>query len=214
MNISYNINVIITAGGNSIRFGSNKLLEKINGITVIEAAVSKFIDIANKIVIPAGDEVKKYLEEHKLSDKILFAHPGETRQKSVYNALNLCDDEGIILIHDGARPFVDSKTIFDVIEKVKKRSAAIAGSFAIDTIKVVKDNKILKTIDRNTIFCAHTPQGFSAPLIKKLHEKYKESDFTDDALLLEQEGIDIYIVEDNKNNIKITTRADILLKDN
>lgn len=214
MNTLNNITVIITAGGNSTRFGSNKLLEEIDNKTVIEKTILKFIDIADLIVIPAGDEVRKYIEKGNLSSKIKFALPGETRQKSVYNALKECPDEGIVLIHDGARPFVDDKTIKEVIEKTAEYGAVIAGTYAIDTIKIVEDGKIIKTIDRKKVFCAHTPQAFKMPLIKKLHQKYKDENFTDDALLAEKDGIDIYIVEDNKNNIKITTRSDIPLKGN
>ncbi len=202
---------IITSGGSSTRFGSNKLLEKIGEMSVIETTISKFIDLVDEIVIPAKDDIKEHILNSKLfCNKIKFAHSGETRQKSVYNGLLECDNCNIVLIHDGARPFIDIETIKKTIELTKEKRAVVVGIKAIDTIKQIKDGKIIKTLDRSEIFHAQTPQAFEYNLIKNIHEKYKNNpNFTDDSSMAEAENIDVYYLEATIKNKKITTKDDL-----
>ncbi len=205
------ISAIITSGGNSTRFGSNKLLEKIDDKSVIETTISKFLDLVDEIIIPSKDDIKNHILNSKLyCNKIKFAPSGETRQKSVYSGLMMCSNPKIVLIHDGARPFIEKETIKKAIDLTYQKQAVLVGVFAIDTIKEVKNNKIVKTLDRKTIFQAQTPQCFEYNLIKKVHEKYKnEPDFTDDCSMVEKCGIDVYILEGLKSNKKITTKDDL-----
>lgn len=202
---------IITSGGSSTRFGSNKLLEKIDNLTVIETTISKFIDLVDEIIIPAKDDIKEHILNSKLfCDKIKFVASGETRQKSVYNGLLECNNCNIVLIHDGARPFIDIETIKKTIELTKEKRAVVAGIKAIDTIKQIKDGKIIKTLDRAEIFHAQTPQAFEYNLIKNIHEKYKNNpNFTDDSSMAEAENIDVYYLEATIKNKKITTKDDL-----
>ncbi|MBE7707276.1 MAG: 2-C-methyl-D-erythritol 4-phosphate cytidylyltransferase [Cyanobacteria bacterium SIG27] len=202
---------IITSGGSSTRFGSNKLLEKIGEMSVIETTISKFIDLVDEIIIPAKDDIKEHISNSKLfCNKIKFAPSGETRQKSVYNGLLECDNCDIVLIHDGARPFIDIETIKKTIELTKEKRAVVVGIKAIDTIKQIKDGKIIKTLDRAEIFHAQTPQAFEYNLIKNIHEKYKNNpNFTDDSSMAEAENIDVYYLEATIKNKKITTKDDL-----
>ena len=203
---------IITSGGSSTRFGSNKLLEKIGEMSVIETTVSKFIDLVDEIIIPAKDDIKDHILNSELhSDKIKFALSGETRQKSVYNGLLECKNCDIALIHDGARPFIDTETIKKTIELTKEKQAVVVGIKAIDTIKRIKDGKIIKTLERAEIFHAQTPQAFEYNLIKNIHEKYKNNpNFTDDSSMVEAENIDVFYLEGSIKNKKITTKEDLL----
>ncbi len=202
---------IITSGGSSVRFGSNKLLEKIDNLTVIETTISKFIDLVDEIVIPAKDDIKEHILNSNLyCNKIKFVTSGETRQKSVYNGLLECADCDIVLIHDGARPFINIETIKKTIELTKEKRAVVVGIRAIDTIKQIKDGKIIKTLDRVEIFHAQTPQAFEYDLIKNIHEKYKNNpNFTDDSSMVEAENIDVYYLEATIKNKKITTKDDL-----
>lgn len=205
------ITAIITSGGSSTRFGSNKLLEKIDNLTVIETTISKFIDLVDEIIIPAKDDIKEHVLNSKLfCNKIKFTQAGETRQKSVYNGLLECTNCDIVLIHDGARPFIDIETIKKTIELTKEKKAVVVGIKAIDTIKQIKDGKIVKTLDRAEIFHAQTPQAFEYNLIKNIHEKYKNNpNFTDDSSMVESENIDVYYLEATIKNKKITTKDDL-----
>ena len=205
MNKDFSVTAIITSGGKSERFGSNKLLAKIGQFSVIETTILKFIDMVDKIIVPATDETKEFiLKSEVYNDKILFAPAGATRQKSVYNALNICKCD-IVLIHDGARPYVSAETIKEAIEMTKQYKAVVVGKMAVDTIKTVENGRIIKTLDRRKIFHAQTPQ-----LIKNIHEKYKEkSDFTDDSSMAEAENIKPAILIAKGKNDKITVKEDL-----
>lgn len=209
------ISAIITSGGKSTRFGRNKLLEKLGDLAVIETTILKFLDLVDEIIIPSSDELQEFIKSSNIySKKIKFTSPGATRQKSVYNGLMACSNPEIVLIHDGARPYIDKEIIKKTIEMTFKKSAVVVGKMAIDTIKEVlfndNEGQIIKTIDRKTIFHAQTPQAFDYNLIKKIHEKYKDSpNFTDDSSMAEEYGIKVYILENDKNNLKITTKDDL-----
>ena len=160
------ISAIITSGGSSIRFGSNKLLEKIGERTVLETTLSKFIDLVDEIIIPCQEEIKNHIKNSKLfCQKIKFAPAGQTRQNSVYNGLLVCSNPEIVLIHDGARPFISKEIIKQTIDLTYAKKAVVVGVKAIDTIKQIKDGKIMKTLDRAEIFHAQTPQAFEYNLI-------------------------------------------------
>ena len=205
------ISAIITSGGNSTRFGSNKLLESLGELSVLEMTISKFLDFVDEIIIPCNNEVKSHVLNSKLyCEKIKFAPSGQTRQKSVYNGLMACSSSKIVLIHDGARPYIEKEIIKKAIDLTFEKGAVLVGAMAIDTIKEVKDGKIIKTLDRKNIFHAQTPQCFDFELIKKIHEKYKNrDDFTDDSSMAQEYGIDVYILENEFDNSKITFKKDI-----
>lgn len=216
-----NIGVIITAGGISSRFGSNKLIENIEiegkKTSVILATIEKFIPFASKIVIPAQDDIIKHLKNiarKEVLDKIQFAPPGKTRQESVFHGLlefeKRLNQPDIVLIHDGARPFINPDTILTSIETLKSAPAICVGVYSTDTIKITDGKgKILKTIDRNTVFQAQTPQGFDFKTILGAHKKLKGENFTDDSSMVESLGIEVLAIEGNRLNKKITFREDL-----
>lgn len=224
MNILNNSNcvAIITAGGISSRFGSNKLLEniEINGAkkSVICASVEKFMPFCKMVVIPCHDDVKEHIKAHMTPflDKIKFANFGKTRQQSVFSGLLECEKEPVqprfVLIHDGARPFIEPDTIQKTIEKLKEYNGVCVGIYATDTIKITDENgNIIKTIDRNTVFQAQTPQGFDFKTILDAHKKLKNENFTDDSSMLEALNIPVYALKGTISNKKITFREDLIL---
>lgn len=205
------ISAIITSGGSSLRFGSNKLLETIGEYSVIELTVLKFIDLVDEIIIPTKNEIKNHILNSKIyCDKIKFAPFGETRQKSVFNGLMKCSNPEIVLIHDGARPFIEKSIIKKTIDLTYQKKAVVVGKIATDTIKKIENGKIKKTLDRKNIFIAQTPQAFNYELIKNIHINYQNnSDFTDDSSIAEASGVDVFILENNFKNTKITTKEDL-----
>lgn len=228
LNKNNKIAAIITAGGTSSRFGSNKLLEniEINGVqmSVISAALEKFLPFCDKIVIPCHDDIKEHIqnrfltsaaENSNVKDKIIFANFGETRQKSVFNGLlaleKLETQPCFVLIHDGARPYIEPETIKQTIEKLKDHKGVCVGVYAVDTIKITDNNgNILKTIDRNTVFQAQTPQGFCFKTILEAHKKLKGENFTDDSSMLESLNIPVYALKGTASNRKITFKEDLV----
>ena len=204
--------LIITAGGTSSRYGNtNKLLEKINDKTVIEETVTKFIDFdeIDEIIISANVSIIPILQEMFNNSKIKIIEGGNTRQKSVYNALQVVKNE-YVLIHDGARPLIRKDTIAYVLEAVVDKNAVTVMTKTTDTIKEVDtDGRIIRTIDRSKLYNTQTPQAFRTDIIKQVHEKLKDSNFTDDCSMLEELNIPVYIVNGSYTNIKITIKSDL-----
>lgn len=202
------VSAIITAGGTSSRYGNtNKLLEKINDKEVIRYTVEAFENSnIDEIVICANESIIDDLSK-MFKHKIIKG--GQTRQESVYNGLKAIDCD-YVLIHDGARPIINSDLINKIIEEVKTKKAITVMTKTTDTIKEVDENgKIIKTIDRNKLYNTQTPQAFEYNLIKSAHEKLKGLNFTDDAGMLEHLGENVYIILGSYENIKITTKNDI-----
>ena len=204
--------LIITAGGTSSRYGNkNKLLEKINDKTVIEETVSKFIDLdeIDEIIISANSSIIEILQELFDSPKVKIIEGGNTRQKSVYNALQVVKND-YVLIHDGARPLIRKDTIAYVLEAVLDKDAVTVMTKTTDTIKEVDaTGRIIRTIDRSKLYNTQTPQAFKTSIIKEAHEKLKDGNFTDDCSMLEELNIPVYIVNGSYTNIKITIKSDL-----
>ena len=204
--------LIITAGGTSSRYGNtNKLLEKINDKTVIEETVSKFVDFdeIDEIIISANNSIIEILSELLKNSKIKIIEGGNTRQKSVYNALQVIKNE-YVLIHDGARPLIRKDTIAYVLEAVVDKSAVTVMTKTTDTIKEVDSTgRIIRTIDRAKLYNTQTPQAFKTSIIKEAHEKLRDGNYTDDCSMLEALNIPVYIVNGSYTNIKITIKSDL-----
>ena len=206
--------LIITAGGTSSRYGStNKLLEIINDKTVIEETIAKFIDFdeIDEIIISANISIIPTLQEMFNNPKIKIIEGGNTRQKSVYNALQVVKNE-YVLIHDGARPLIRKDTIAYVLEAVVDKNAVTVMTKTTDTIKEVDTNgRIIRTIDRSKLYNTQTPQAFRTDIIKQAHEKLKDGNFTDDCSMLEELNIPVYIVNGSYTNIKITIKCQVMI---
>lgn len=201
---------IILAGGNSSRFGSsNKLLTKINGKEIISYTIDAFnYAKVDEIVICAN---KSIISDLQTLFPYKIIEGGATRQESVYNCLNSIDDCDFVLIHDGARPVITSEIINQVVDVVKEKKAVTLMTKTIDTIKEVHNGKIFKTLDRSVLYNTQTPQAFKFDLIKSAHEKLKGQNFTDDAGMLETLGVDVYKIDGDYKNIKITMPSDLEL---
>ncbi len=141
---------------------------------------------------------------------------GKERQDSVYNGLKkVTKDCDIVLIHDGARPFLTEDLITRSIEGAEKHKAAVVAAPCIDTIKFAQKEKdmALETLDREYLWMAQTPQTFRYEIILKAYQKAEEENFrgTDDASLVERMGTPVKIVRGSYDNIKITTPQDLIL---
>lgn len=205
---------IITAGGTSSRFGNtNKLLEKINGKEIIKYTVEAFLKSnINEIIICANSSIIETLSEiFNNNPNIKIIEGGKSRQESVFKGLQAANCD-YILIHDGARPMITREIIKNTIDKVAEKKAVSVMTKTVDTIKEVDENgKIIKTIDRSKLYNTQTPQAFEYNLIKSAHEKLQNENFTDDAGMIEAMGNNVYIIEGDYRNIKVTTKSDLAL---
>ncbi|MBE6012536.1 MAG: 2-C-methyl-D-erythritol 4-phosphate cytidylyltransferase [Lachnospiraceae bacterium] len=212
---------IIAAGGKGERTGLNipKQYVEINGKPVLAYTIEAFQNnsLIDHIIIVAGEDYIDFCKEnivlkYGFSKVKHIIKGGESRMLSVYEGVKLCEDSGIILIHDGARPFVTQEEIKKAYEGAFNKNACILACPSTETLKAVKDGIIEKTIDRSLVYSAKTPQAFKGRLIKQAYEKALKDGYsaTDDASLLEYIGEPVYIEEGSFQNIKITSSEDII----
>lgn len=212
--------VIVAAGkGSRMKMDINKQFIKLGEKEIIAYTIDKFYnhDNIDDIVIVVRKEEVEFLKEKVLEKynfkNIKIAFGGKERQDSVYNGIKMLDTNcKNVLIHDGARPFITKEIISDSINKVKEYRAVVVGVPVKDTIKIVdKNNNIVDTPNRNTLWAVQTPQTFKYNILLNAYEDAFNSNFygTDDAMLVERIGYNIKIIEGSYNNIKITTPEDI-----
>lgn len=212
---------IILAAGNGTRMKADKskLLLKISSKTVIRRTVEAFaaLDEIDKIIVVCREgDLSLFKRELDCFD-IEYCFGGDTRQKSVMNAVSLAEDCDYILIHDGARPLVTKDVIRKTLKKAEETKCAATGVFVKDTIKVVADNmQITATPDRAHLVSIQTPQIFDYKTYINAVNLAKEQgkDFTDDCCLVENLGVPVFAVDGDYSNIKITTPEDIPLAEN
>lgn len=205
--MQYDVVIVASGKGERAKLGYNKAFFKMkSGKTVLETSASLFIndDDCKNVIVVTSDE---YINEVFKHNKVKTTLGGNLRKDSVYNGLKLATSE-YVLIHDAARPFLELESLNELKEKIVEYDSAIIAKKAIDTIKVVKDGIIEKTIDRNNVYMAETPQGFKTSLIKNCYENCEDVEFTDDASLVESLGYKVYVVEDKYDNRKLTKKED------
>ena len=211
---------IITAGGSGKRIKSKikKQFIEIMGRPLLFWTIDKFADHPdiNQIIITLPqDELKIYktlIEKEYRDFAISIIAGGKQRQDSVYNALISCtENTELVLIHDGVRPFISQDEISKLIKKAQQNKAVIPISKVKNTIKKIKQDKVITTVQREDLVNVFTPQVFQYKLIKKCHNDAKKIDLycTDDAALLEHFGHSVYVLECSSYNIKITDPFDL-----
>jgi len=137
---------------------------------------------------------------------------GDSRQQSVMKGLQSLGvhEPDLVLIHDAARPFITPKQIENIILECVAHGAIIPTLPMTDTIKQVSDNNIEKTIERNSLARAQTPQAFRFKLIFMAHRKMEGQEMTDDSAIAEACGIQVKTIPGDEGNFKITTQADLI----
>lgn len=216
------VSAIVLAGGRGKRMGSvqSKQYIDLNGRPILYYTLNRFINNKNidkVILVIPEDELefcqKEVLDKYNLKvDSIALG--GKERQDSVYNGLKKASESDIVLIHDGARPFVSEKIIDDGIKLARLYGAAAPGVMPKDTIKVKNDKGFsVETPDRSNLVAVQTPQVFDYKMILECHEKVKENklEVTDDTMVVELFGNDVYLYDGEYTNIKITTPEDLIL---
>lgn len=213
----FNVAVILGAGnGTRMEMKKSKMLLEIGGKTVIERSVNAFLDLPeiDEIIVVCRECDVEEFSKLITDERVTFVIGGDTRQQSVKNAVENIDGCDYLIIHDGARPLVTQQVILQTLDEAVFSGAAATGVRVKDTIKVVDDDLLITdTPNRNALVSIQTPQIFKFDLYKKAMEKANSEnrDFTDDCCLIENLGKKVYTVLGDYNNIKITTRSDILL---
>lgn len=204
---------IILAAGNSSRskLAYNKVLHKIDDKEIIYHAAINFINdnrCDSVFLVCKKQDVAIFKTIFSQQEKIVYVIGGDTRQQSVANALKFITSQ-YVLIHDGARPHVSKELIDKIVISLQHHKAIVPALCITDTVKKIKGNKIVKTLNREELVVVQTPQGFDSNLLKTAHINADNSNYSDDAVLIELfTDEDVYIVDGEKSNKKWTTKED------
>ena len=216
---------LILAAGKGSRMGQNKNKQFINIChkPLIAHTISAFnsSESIDKIVIVSGKDeeelIKSIVKEYGFNKVVSIVPGGLKRQESVLKGLLEIKENyscSVVLIHDGARPFISEKIIDEGICLALKYGASACGVKPKDTIKTIdKDNMSKSTLNREELFSVQTPQCFKFNLILKCHEKVKDDNniYTDDTAVLEKCGYKVRLYEGSYSNIKLTTPIDLVV---
>lgn len=211
--------VIIPAAGQGKRMGAgkNKLLLELNGIPVFIHSLRVFEEdeqcegITLAIHPQDEEEFIFILKKYGLKKVLDLVPGGKERQDSIYNALKTVKSDGIILVHDAARPFILKEHIHQLTAKARETGAAIIGVPAKDTMKKVSSNLVVDTVERSSLWAVQTPQAFHISILLKAYEQAEKEKFvgTDDSSLVERISHPVAMVEGDYDNIKLTTPEDL-----
>lgn len=208
---------IVLAAGSAKRMGENKMFINIGSKSVLERSLDAFkkSECFDHIIIVCQkkDENKvKTLAKRALDIPFTVIRGGSERQFSVENALNSIKNADVVLVHDGARCFIQVSVIKECVKKAYETGAAAAGVKTKDTIKTTTSGAITGTVDRSSLVNIQTPQAFSYSLLMDAHKKAKTDGFvgTDECSLLERLSVPISFVQAHYDNIKVTTQEDVL----
>ena len=205
--------VIIAAGGKGTRMGRPKQLIKIDGKEILLRTILTFKKIkrVKEIIVVTTPETFKVI--NKKVKGVKFASAGIERIESVKNGLKEVSlGVKLVAVQDGARPLVNRAHIEKCLDVAQKNKAAVLGVFVKDTIKRVKNGKVVETLKRDELFAAQTPQCYQVEILKKALKKYgNEILATDESQLVERLGVKIVAVTGDYRNIKVTTPEDLII---
>jgi len=212
---------IIVAAGTGSRMGSGipKQFLTLDNKPIIAHTIDKFEknNGVDEIIIAVGKkyfpDMQKIIAQYGYKKIIKIVEGSTTRTGTVTNALKEAKPKGVVLIHDGVRPFVKDEEISQVIAAAHEKKAAILATPVKDTIKEVTNFSVDKTLDRTKLWAVLTPQGFTYDIIKNSY-KNTNNNLTDDASVVENFGVKVHIIEGSDQNIKITTPSDLIFAKN
>lgn len=215
---------IVLAAGSGKRMNSqvHKQYLIIQDRPVLYYSLKEFEDSAvDEIVLVVGKGEEEFcrreiVDKYGISKVKAIVEGGKERYHSVFEGLKQTSDADYVLIHDGARPFVNQDIIRRCMQEVQKYQACVVGMPVKDTIKIADEEGYAKqTPDRKNVWMIQTPQTFSYALIYEAYEemlKTEDTAITDDAMVLELiKGKKSKLIEGSYRNIKITTPEDLLI---
>ena len=212
---------IVPAAGIGQRMGASypKQYLQLNGESLLQVTLHKLtaLPFVERVVVAIAADDLWFSKSVASHPKVVTVIGGSTRAQSVLNALNwLCQSEqdSWVLVHDAARPCVRAEHIARLVTEVL--AAGCGGILAVpaaDTLKTVQHDKIQNTVDRNKIWLAHTPQMFQTKQLQMAlqHALAAGIAITDEASAMELKGVKPIVVEDSRDNIKVTVPEDLPL---
>lgn len=208
--------VVIPAAGAGKRMGAdrNKLMLLLRDRSIIEWTLDVFEadPLCEQIILAINPAEQVWFEQvtDRYATPVRLVAGGRERQESVLRGLEVIEAPGIVLIHDGARPFIEQTAIHAVVAAAIEHKAAILAVPVKDTVKRIIGETIVETVPRDELMAAQTPQAFDLDTIRTVHQKAAEHYLgTDDASLIEWDGGKVTLVTGQYENIKVTTPDDL-----
>ena len=211
------VSAIILAAGNSSRFGEKKQFKKLNGKPIWVYSLNTFIQTKciDQLILVIPNNSLKPLKNSQVftvlnkQNNIKLVSGGNSRKDSVLKGLGVVKEmNDIVCIHDAARPFVKSSYIKDSIRFCSEFDGAITAIPTVDTVKKAENQIIKKTIDRDSLWMAQTPQAFHKEKLLHAIDLHSNLKVTDESTLMELAGFKIKIIEGSSSNFKITRKID------
>lgn len=210
------VGIVVVAAGAGIRFGADKLAHRLAGRTVLERAVAAMRDAlpgAPTVLVVRADALADG-QAHWSGPGVHVVAGGARRQDSVRNgveALGLADD-AVVVVHDGARPFVPAADVAAVVAAAAADGAALLVGPVVDTVKRVRrDRTVRGTVKRERLARALTPQAFRLGVLRTAWAAAADGEWTDEAGLVEASGATVRAVPGDPRNLKVTGPEDLAL---
>ncbi|MBN1387918.1 MAG: 2-C-methyl-D-erythritol 4-phosphate cytidylyltransferase [Bacteroidales bacterium] len=211
--------LIVVAGGRGLRMGASvpKQFLTLAGKPVIFHAIDRFLDYdpAIELVIVLPEDSKGLWEELCIQYDFKSAHNivtgGEERYNSVRNGLSLIRQKSLVAVHDAVRPFVSTETIDKCFTVAAEKGNAVPFIKPPGSVREIFRNNRNRPLKREKIALIQTPQVFRSDILLAAYARAYRPDFTDDATVVEAAGHNINLVPGNPENIKITTKLDMIL---
>jgi 2-C-methyl-D-erythritol 4-phosphate cytidylyltransferase / 2-C-methyl-D-erythritol 2,4-cyclodiphosphate synthase len=213
--------VIVVAAGRSSRMGGvDKMTALIDGRVLLDWTLAAFADlprISRIVVVTTPPQVTDISNEPWLPGRATVVAGGDRRQESVASGVSEIvrqepAADRIVLVHDGARPAPSAGLVERVIDGVERHGAAIPVLPVVETLKRIRGEEIVETVDREGLGLAQTPQGVRLDVLRRAYALYPpegSATFTDEAALLEACTIPIHVVPGDVDNVKVTVPADL-----
>lgn len=215
--MKYGVVIVANGSGSRINLGYNKVYYRFDdNKTILEKSIDIFYNDDNCEEIVVVSDIGLFNKEIgcKYLNKLVLVRGGSTRGDSVFNGLKAVYSD-YVLIHDGARPFLKHEFVNDLLDNLRNNDACLLMISVKDSIKLVRDGYIEKSIDRNSVMFAQTPQAFKTSLIFDAYLQARLNGFvgSDDASVVEMfTDSKIKVVMGDEYNKKITTRSDLDIK--
>lgn len=209
---------VIVAGGKGLRMGNAvpKQFLPLAGKPVLYHTIKAFADAYAdmKLVLVLPEEQLSYaqivLQAFPDRIDITIVTGGETRFHSVQNGLRAVSEDAVVFVHDGVRPLVSTELIRACYEQAVEKGSAIPATAVTDSMRMV-DGEGSRPVNREYMRSIQTPQTFRADILLPAFEQEYTDAFTDEATVVEAYGEEIYLIEGEKKNIKLTTPEDMVI---
>ncbi|WP_088106024.1 2-C-methyl-D-erythritol 4-phosphate cytidylyltransferase [Halalkalibacter urbisdiaboli] len=216
--MKYSVVIPAAGQGKRMKAGKNKQFIKLKNEPIIIHTIRVFEadPWCHEIILVANEQecetMRELMKAYQIDKVSMIVAGGQERQHSVKRGLDAVEKAEIVLIHDGARPFIRHETIHQLVDEAIEEGGAIVAVPVKDTVKRVKDKRAVETMNRSELWAVQTPQAFQLSRIKEVHEKAEREKKigTDDASLFEWYGYRVSVVEGDYLNIKLTTPEDLI----